>query len=139
MAVGGASPRADFLLGAGDCYVIVPGACHRVQAAYVDESDFVQAPVGKWDLDEWPVFEAESVGQDLPTANIGATTEEIALSILSATAGEGRPTLKKRLTEYGLPAPGSDKARRLMALGRDVWEILKDTPELAEYCARTTD
>jgi hypothetical protein len=139
VAVGGASPRADHLLGAGDAYVIAPGSCHRVQCAYVDEGDFAKAPAGEWDFDEWPNYEPESVGQDLPASGNVPTAQEIAVSVLSATAGEGRPTLKKRLADYGLSTPGSDRARRLLSLGRDVWDILKDAPELADFCTALTD
>ena len=39
MAIGQASPRADWLLGAGDAYAVVPGQVRRVQIAYYERHE----------------------------------------------------------------------------------------------------
>jgi hypothetical protein len=134
VAVGSATPRADRLLGAGDCYVIAPGNCHRVQGAFVDEADFAKAQTGRWEFDEWPDCDAESAGQDLPVTGSIPTAQETAISLLSAMAGEGRPTFKDRFPDWDLPRPGNTKASRLLNFGREVWAMVKDAPELTGYC-----
>jgi len=134
VVVGGASPRADHLLGAGDCYVIAPGNCHRVQGAYVSEADFAKAATGKWEFEEWPGVEAESVGQDLPVSGTIPTSQEVALALRSAMAGEGRPSFQAHFGEAGLPTPGSGKAARLLEFGRDVWGQLEGAAELEQFC-----
>ena len=50
VAVGGNLPRADYLLGAGDAYAVGPGACHRVQMAYVGQPDIDAAAGGEWEI-----------------------------------------------------------------------------------------
>ena len=39
VAIGQASPRADWLLGAGDAYAVVPGQVQRVQIAYYERRE----------------------------------------------------------------------------------------------------
>ena len=56
VAVGGNTPRSDRLLGRGDCYVIKPGACHRAQGVYVDESDFGALDGGQHRFTAWPDY-----------------------------------------------------------------------------------
>lgn len=125
VAVGGRLPRADYLLGAGDCYAVGPGACHRLQMAYVDERDISQAEAGSWELEDWPPLVGEALGQDLPEGKAPAFSgAELAISLISASEGEGRPTLQSRLEDFGLDRMGSERAARLLALGRDIQENL---------------
>ena len=129
VAVGGKSPRADWLLGKGDAYAVGPGAVHRVQMAFVDQADVDQASGGgaAWEFDRWPDLEPEAVGQDLPEPTAGWTYsgEELAHAIVHALDNGGRPTLVRRLQEAGLPRPGSERAARLLALGRECYATLK--------------
>ncbi|KPK84264.1 MAG: hypothetical protein AMJ81_06115 [Phycisphaerae bacterium SM23_33] len=126
VAVGGRLPRADHLLGAGDCYTVAPGAIYRVQMAYVDGQEIDAAPAGQRNFDEWPTYQAEEVGQDLPDRNIRALQpEELGASLIAAMEGEGRPALKARIEEAGLARPGSDWARRLLDLGRETLACLE--------------
>lgn len=118
VAVGGRTPRADALLGGGDCYAVAPGAQHRIQGAYVDEKDYDTS--GKWKFDDWP--EPEEVGQELPVGRSRKilTPGEIGASLIAAMEGEGRPALKRRIMDDGRNQPGSDRARALLSLGRKV-------------------
>jgi len=118
VAVGGPTPRADHLLGAGDSYAVGPGACHRVQLAYVDRRDFDAADHGFFKFPRWPEHQPESIGRDIP-AGWSYTGEELATSIISAVEGEGRPALVNRLLANGLQRPGSGRASRLLRLGQD--------------------
>ena len=125
VAVGGATPRADHLLGAGDSYTIGPGACHRVQLAYVDDKEIEAAGYGSWRFPRWPEYEPENVGQDLPTAGWSYSGAELAVSIVSAAEGEGRPTLVRRLQSHGLGRPGAERGIRLLKLGREAYDWLQ--------------
>ena len=125
VAVGGRLPRADYLLGAGDCYAVGPGAVHRVQMAYVGSMEISRAEGGSWLFEEWPPLVGEDIGLDLPESKAPAfSAVELAISLVSAVEGEGRPTLQGRLEDFGLDRMGSDRAARLLALGRDIQEGL---------------
>ncbi|MFZ5919313.1 MAG: FtsK/SpoIIIE domain-containing protein [Chloroflexota bacterium] len=121
VAVGGSTPRADYLLGAGDCYAVKPGAVHRVQMAYVDQADFERAEAGGPLFTDWPEYDAGQVGQELPTDKAGWSYSgpELAVSLVSAAEGEGRPAMVRRLDAAGLGHPGAERAIRLLALGRE--------------------
>lgn len=125
VAVGGATPRADHLLGAGDSYTVAPGACHRVQMCYVDEREIEAAGYGNFRFPRWPEYEPETIGQDLPMAGWSYSGDELAVSIVSAAEGEGRPTMVKRLEVHGLGRPGSGRAARLLGLGRETYGWLE--------------
>lgn len=120
VAVGGATPRADRLLGAGDCYAVTPGAVHRLQGVYVDRLNFDALPAGDPLLDTWPEYEAETLGQ----APGGFNGIEIGVSILAAHQAKGRPTLRKRVEDATGHKPGNGRASRLLALGRDAYDWL---------------
>lgn len=129
VATGGNSARADFLLGAGDAYTIAPDAIHRIQGAFVDEREIGKAGNGQHLFDAWPEYEAEDVGQNLPQAGRprrALTHAEIGASLIAAMKGEGRPAFKTRLEAEGLSRPGSDRARALMGLGRQVKDWLEN-------------
>jgi hypothetical protein len=124
VAVGGRTPRADHLLGAGDSYTIGPGACHRVQLAYVDRRTVARAGAGRWRLGRWPELIPEDVGRELPGSDVEEVGwsydgEELAHSIIAASQGEGRPSMVDRLAGSGLGRPGAERAIRLLRLGRE--------------------
>lgn len=131
--VGNSEPRADLLLGAGDGYAIAPGVCHRIQCAYVDSKDFDKAEKGGWLVDEWPTYDAETIGQDLPATSSQPTNLELSLSILSAAAGEGRTKFLARCKTAGLDI-GSTKGRKLLSQGKELWEMIQDSDEIKAFC-----
>jgi len=70
-------------------------------------------------------YEPENVGQDLPTAGWSYSGAELAVSIVSAAEGEGRPTLVRRLQSHGLGRPGAERGIRLLKLGREAYDWLQ--------------
>ena len=120
VAIGGPTPRADHLLGAGDCYAVTPSAVHRVQGVFVDHRDFDALPSGEPLLDGWPEYEAESLNQ-LPGDFSGV---EIGVSVLAAHQSKGRPTLRDMVEGATGHKPGGDRVRRLLALGREAYDWL---------------
>ncbi|MBN2003098.1 MAG: AAA family ATPase [Anaerolineae bacterium] len=127
VVVGGASPRADHLLGAGDAYALTPSATHRVQVAYIPERELQALRNDGAELDEWPEFDPEAAGT-LPEAN-GNCFEvngiEAAVAILAAALGKGRPSLQKMVETAVGSKPGSMRAKRLLDLGRAGWDWLQ--------------
>lgn len=123
IAVGGKSPRADHLLGRGDAYIIGAERTYRMQVAYVDKRDFDAVPNSQnWLFEEWPEFESESLGnQEYTGRQPPYTGQEVAYAILSAKEKEGRDRFRARFQS----PPGANRARRLLALGREAWEILE--------------
>lgn len=131
VAVGGSYPRADRLLGEGDGYIVVPGACHRVQTVLIDEHDIdatMNLRGGRQDylFDEFPEYCAENNGQDIETVKWHYTGNELGSSVISASEGDGRPALQDRLDSYGLGKPGSVRANRLLKMGRSAYELIQD-------------
>ncbi len=125
--VGGAAPRADHLLGAGDCYAITPAATHRVQAAYIPQRELEALHDGWPALDTWPDFDPEAAGT-LPEAGapcFEVSGVEAAAAILAASLGQGRPALQRSLEAATGSKPGSNRAKRLLDLGRDGWKWLQ--------------
>ncbi|MDX9955806.1 MAG: FtsK/SpoIIIE domain-containing protein [Anaerolineae bacterium] len=65
---------------------------------------------------------------------------EIALALINAVNGQGRPRLLKALEEAGLSCPGTDRARQLLGYGRQLrdrltesgWELHFSEEELEE-------
>ncbi|MBU1880301.1 MAG: hypothetical protein KJ734_15240, partial [Chloroflexi bacterium] len=135
VVVGGPSPRADWLLGAGDCYAIVPGAVHRVQLAYILPGELEALNTGTPEMDAWPDFDPAAAGT-LPAEN-GVRWEyngdELAVAVVGAHLGHGRPTLVKSLEAAGLGGPGSVRAARLLDLGRATYAwLLNNDWQLSE-------
>ena len=123
VVVGGSDPRADHLMGAGDAYAITPQAVHRTQLAYIPDHELESV----WSssqpmLKTWPPFDPEAAGT-LPlneeTPKWSYSGEELALGLVQAHLGNGRPKLQSAFEEAGLDRPGSVRADRLLALARD--------------------
>jgi hypothetical protein len=125
VAVGGALPRADQLLGAGDAYAIGPGSCHRVQIAYADDG-IEQAQTGQWAFPVWPDYEPDDPRELSEEVNWAYSGAELAISLISAREGEGRTKMVRRLEEADLGRPGAERAIRLLNLGRQAHEWLSD-------------
>jgi hypothetical protein len=131
VAVGGKLPRADYLLGGGDCYTVAPGSCHRVQGAFVDGSDYDEEEGGDPIFLEWPDYDAEDVGQALPEKRPPGRprrplqAEEVGVALLSAMEEEGRTYFKRRMEGADLGRPGTDRARSIMGFGRALLEWLE--------------
>ncbi|OQA13505.1 MAG: DNA translocase SftA [Chloroflexi bacterium ADurb.Bin360] len=129
VVIGAPSPRADFLLGRGDAYAVVPGRVQRLQVAYIPKptlDGFRQR--GKYTLEVWPAFDPEAAGTlqpgDDPTGNDAPA--EIGAALEAAHLGKGRPWLRDRILQAIGHKPGGDKARRLLALGRGVYDWLTE-------------
>lgn len=138
-AVGAPDPRADRLLGAGDTYLVGPGSISRLQGAYVDQADIdAQSPRAR-DIVEWPPFDPEQVGREIPPGPGRPvkifSDEQILVAMVSAKLGEGRGRVIARLKRHELDVPHTDRLRGLMAEGRKMrdrldslveWEITAD-------------
>ncbi len=121
VAVGGRTPRADKLLGAGDSYTIAPGQCHRVQLAFVDELEITSAegPGHAWRYSRWPDYDAADVGQDLPRrGQFQFTGDELGIAIESAVECEGRDMFTRRMANAEFGRPGYNRQLRLRQLGQ---------------------
>lgn len=141
VAVGGPNPRADRLFGCGDCYAVGPQNINRVQVAYVDQDDINRESVREPEFVEWPVYEPEDVGQEIPGPGRRIkefTDEQMLIALVSAKLGEGRGKLKERLETAGLSVPHTDRLRELLGEGRSMrdkldrfveWEILGDVTD----------
>ena len=111
--------------GAGDAYAVVPGAVQRLQIAYIARNELDRLLVGSPQLAAWPEFHAESIGQ-LPAGNVASYSgAEMAVSLVNAHEGSGRPALVNALESAGLGRPGNVRADRLLRLGRDQLDTLK--------------
>lgn len=124
VVVGGSDPRADHLMGAGDAYAITPQAVHRTQLAYIPDHELEnQWSTSQPALQQWPPFDPESAGtlpiEDNPKWSY--TGEELALGLVQAHLGNGRPTLQSAFEEQGLSCPGSVRADRLLKLTREAY------------------
>jgi len=123
--VGGPQPRADYLLMKGDSYVVVPGAVHRTQLCYVPTRDFDDLERCEPPMSEWPEFDGNA-GGNLPSGSgNGFDDEELAISIVGAANGKGRPWLQKAIEQSGRPKPGSGRAERLLKKGRRIYAAIQ--------------
>ena len=123
VAIGQSTPRADWLLGAGDAFCVVPGAVVRTQIAFMERREIDRALTAMPTISEWPAFAAEALPN---TANVATYTgAELAVSLVTAHTGSGRPALVKALDDAGLGKPGSVRADRLLKLGREQLEALQ--------------
>jgi hypothetical protein len=125
VVVGASNPRADHLTGAGDAYAIGGAGIHRTQLVLVDERDLNSAPREPAALAEWPEFQAEDLGQE-PTVQWAYTGEELAHALNAARQDWGRPRLQEALGLAGLSRPGSNRAQRLLDLGREQLDSLEN-------------
>jgi hypothetical protein len=124
VTIGQSTPRADWLLGAGDAYAIVPGAIQRCQVAYMARQEIERQLIAQPSLSEWPALEAEQLNS---TAGGAAFTgAELAISLINARQSGGRPALVRALQAAQLGKPGSERAARLLALGREQYKALSD-------------
>lgn len=125
VVIGGATPRADRLLGAGDSFIVTPSATRRAQLAYIPPADLEKMNTSQPAMSEWPEVDAEAAGtlsEDTPRWEYSGA--ELAVSLVNAHEGKGRPALIKMLESFGLGRPGKERAVRLMGLGRDAHDWL---------------
>lgn len=129
VAVGNSTPRADYLLGRGDGYAVSVDAVHRAQMAYVDEAEVAQVCGGDADLLFWPA----QVGADMgitpkpPHRQADAPSgAEIGAAVTAAALQMGIRRFKGLLAETTGRAPGTSKAKRLLALGRESLEWMEE-------------
>jgi len=129
VVVGSATPRADHLLGAGDSYAITPSAQHRVQVAYIAESELDAQHGAGPEFETWPDYDPEAAGT-LPE-NVGANTFtispiEAAVSLLAAHLGKGQPTVKRMIEDATGSRPGGSRADRIRDYGREALTWLQN-------------
>lgn len=128
-AVGGPSPRADLhLLGHGDAYVIAPSAVQRVQMAYIPPADLRKYAGGQPALDAWPEYDAEELGwaeADKGRPKADFTEAHLALGLIAAQEGIGRPTLLDRMRALTGKGMGSGRAARLLKTTQAVHQELQ--------------
>lgn len=122
VAIGQSTPRADWLLGAGDAYAVVPSATHRLQVAYVTRRETDPLLSHTPALEAWPAWEAEQLGRSANVASYNGA--ELAVSLVNAHQDGGRPALIKALEAADLSRPGAVRAERLLRLGRDQRDAL---------------
>lgn len=121
VAIGQNTPRADWLLGAGDAFCVVPGAVNRAQIAYMPKTEIDRALTAVPMLTEWPTFAAES---SLPSG--WPTGAELGAALLSAERNEGRGRFQKSSAARGVKVADNNKAVKLLGLARDALQWLDD-------------
>lgn len=123
VAIGQNSPRADWLLGAGDAYAVVPGQVQRVQIAYYERREIERLLTATPAISEWPIFEAEA----LPSGGAAwPGGDEVGAALLSAQRGEGRAKFQRAAREAGLKVSDNNRAVKLLGLARDTLRWLDE-------------
>jgi len=131
IAVGGPSPRADHLLGAGDAYAVVPGRALRTQLAYIPVRDLGNLPTGEPLLEEWPDYDPEAGGTLADaTVNWAYTGPELGAAVWQAHLGNGRRKMVEAMQEEGFDICEGDRAKRLSGLGREAYSWLQTNKHL---------
>jgi len=125
VAVGGNTPRADWLLGAGDSYCITPAACHRAQLADRKSAQFGELSTGEPLYEQWPDLDPEA-GGTLPEnmVNWGYTGQELGAAILAAQREFGRRRMTTMMRKEGFNITEGDRAKRLSQLGKEAYGYL---------------
>ncbi len=128
VVVGGPTPRADRLCGAGDAYIVTPNAVHRTQLCYIPRAELPKYSTGQPQMAAWPEYDPQAAGslRNEKTTGWQYSGSELAVSIVAAHRDHGRPALIKALETHGLPKPGNDRATRLLHLGREAYQWLAD-------------
>ncbi len=126
--VGGAAPRADHLLGAGDSYAITPAAVQRVQTAYIPPRELAEQRSAGPELAEWPPFDPEAAGSLPETVGGSAfvvSPVEAAVCILAAHLGYGQNRVKRMIQAARGQMPGGSRADKLRDYGRVAYQWLQ--------------
>jgi DNA segregation ATPase FtsK/SpoIIIE-like protein len=110
VAIGSSVPRADFLLGMGDAY-IVTNTVLRVQVPFVSYEPFKFLPRSEPELPAWP--EADS-----PFDDESSEVELLIEAIKAVQAARGRPWMNTQLQRRGINPPGAEKGSRLLRTAR---------------------
>lgn len=140
VAIGASVPRADRLLGCGDLYAVTSSTCQRAQGAYYTDAELEALNTSSPLMEQWPEFNAESLGtgQEAGCNRFDASGPELAAAIVNARQGGGRPALVRMLDNAHLGRPGSERAQRLMEMGRDAWEWMLDNQYCLPACQGST-
>jgi len=131
VVIGGPTPRADRLLGAGDSYIVIPGATRRAQLAYIPAVDLEAMNTSQPTMAAWPEVDAEAAGtlpESSPRWEYDGDELAVSLATVSKSEKAGRGALRDALESAGLGRPGSERAARLLQLGRDMrtWLVVND-------------
>ena len=128
VVVGGSDPRADHLMGAGDAYTITPQAVHRTQLAYIPNHELeAHWSTSQPALVEWPEFDPEAAGTlplNAETPKWSYSGEELAVALVQAHLGNGRPATQSAFEAEGFDRPGSVRADRILKLMRETHQKL---------------
>lgn len=126
VVMGASVPRCDLLLDKGDSHVVVTTpdeVRERVQVAYVSEADLQRLAGGKPTLDEWPEFDASSLGNGhAKNGRPGKTTtaQEWAIGLETVAKGSGRPWYREQFEK----PPGSSRARAILTKCKEIVRIM---------------
>jgi len=143
VVVGSNTPRADWLQGQGDCYVmnvLIKGPRpHRVQGCFVDQADIDAAiaqangRAGQWQFQEWPELDPMMLGQDLTEAEVSRhagntakqwTSAELTAALVAAAEGNGRDAMCDYARDTLAIEIGSTRGRDLIKVGKEVHTAL---------------
>jgi hypothetical protein len=129
VALGVPQPRADRLLGCGDCYVRTPNQVIRVQVAMAEDRDF-DKKAGDLVFDVWPEAGAPDLGVEPVQRGRSSPwpcAEELSVALMAANGKgrqRGRPWFLKQLRTLTGETVGSGRADEILALGRTTSEVL---------------
>jgi len=119
---------AEALCGAGDMLLVDPSGSLRLTAALLNSRDTDRLPrletVHVLDLEEYEDVDHVLDQADNERKAASWDALETVVSLLAAHYDKGRPWLKETLAAEGRTRPGSDRARRLLAWGREVHQLL---------------
>jgi len=85
--------------------------------AYIPENTLNVINGSQPEQDEWPEYDVEA-GGTLEASGPQVSGPEVAVSLVQAHLGTGRPTLVRALENAELGRPGSGRAAWLLDLGR---------------------
>lgn len=106
------------LVGAGDFVMVKPGGVvQRMATPLLADDDVAKLPSNGAGRIELPGLEEEQIAGDFDAM-------ETVLSLIAAQHGKGRPWLKNVLEAEGRSKPGSKRASRLLAWGREFHKLL---------------
>lgn len=134
-----AESGAETLVGAGDFLLVKPGGhVQRIATPLLTNEDLGRLPtngdlsrvdfasVALRDTDDYSEVEEWALtrlaGQ--MQSETGFDAHETVLSLVAAQYSKGRPWLKDALESEGCSRPGSDRARRLLAWGKEIHRLL---------------
>jgi DNA segregation ATPase FtsK/SpoIIIE-like protein len=125
VAIGASVPRADWLCGRGDFFVVTPNAfgdnAHRVQIAWIPPEELTAFQTSAPRLDAYPILDQSSIGdfaEMTKSVKWSYTGDELATAIAAAKLEYGGDRLNQLFEANGLERVGAEKRIRLLELAR---------------------